>query len=906
MTQIPLPEHPRPDKQRAQWLNLNGHWHFRFDHDDCGREQQWFTRPDAHFDRQILVPFGWGSELSGQPDEAPVAWYRRPLDIPKEWQGQRIFLIVGASDWQTDAWLGGNHLGVNRGGYTPFEFELTHLVDWEGDNTLTLRVDDRRRDFALFGKQGYGDVHGLWQTVYLEARPQQYLDTVHFIPDIDRHLVTVKATLDTPAKQPLDFAVQFASHDRAADATATFKPGQHSLQFDITFDKPHLWNIDDPYLYDVTCTLRGHQVSDALETYFGLRSITVEPMPGTGHPYIALNHQPVYLQLTLDQSYHPQGFYTFPSDEFMRNEILLSKQLGLTGNRIHIKVEVPRKLYWADRLGLLIMADVPNSWGQPTQEMFAESEHCLRDMLKRDMNHPSIFTWVIYNETWGLFTNWNNPDGSKQRKYLPQTQNTVAQMVALAKELDPSRLVEDNSPCNNDHVVTDINSWHSYLPGYKWEEACYHAEARTFPGSTWNFIDGHVQGHQPMLNSECGNVWGYKGSTGDIDWSWDYHLMLDAFHRHPKIAGWLYTEHHDVINEWNGYVRSDRSPKFTGIEELFPGMTLQDWHRDAYLALDPELCRTFKPGETWELPLHLSLTTSRYDNHVLELTASMRYWNDRGELIELPLSGCTRTIRATSWQNQQLATFNVKLPDVRCAGTVCLTLRDQDEHQCVVARNFTCFVVKEQPAPTCETTADGQTILRIRPQDFSRQQWSLKQWNVLENAKVNGAGSGFFEYSVQLPTSLQGKTLTLIAELGAKQLFGKDQDSVDQGALELNCMLGGGHHDPSKNANAYPMTDTLTFSSDVTISANGSPVAVITLPDDPADHRGFLSWNAQLRNHQLCEAGSYGYLVTATIPADVLADSDTLTLRFQAQDHGLAIYGEDAGRFPLNITVLEA
>jgi hypothetical protein len=153
-------------------------------------------------------------------------------------------------------------------------------------------------------------------------------------------------------------------------------------------------------------------------------------------------------------------------------------------------------------------------------------------------------------------------------------------MYRLAKSLDPTRLVEDNSACNYDHTETDLNTWHAYLPGYAWAEFMENASRNTYPGSQWNFAPGYRQGRQPMLNSECGNVWGYEGSTGDVDWTWDYHIMMNEFQKHPKMAGWLYTEHHDVINEWNGYYRYDRSEKQTGLEEILPGMSLRDLHSD--------------------------------------------------------------------------------------------------------------------------------------------------------------------------------------------------------------------------------------------------------------------------------------------------------------------------------------
>ena len=305
-----------------------------------------------------------------------------------------------------------------------------------------------------------------------------------------------------------------------------------------------------------------------MKSYFGLREIGVAKLPGLGHPYVALNGTPVYLQMTLDQGWHPDGFTTWPSDAAMREEILIARRLGLNAIRTHVKVEPPRKLYWADRLGVLVMSDVPNSWGEPDAAMRQEWETALRGMLRRDFNHPAIFSWVLFNEQWGLLT--KGSDGKKA--YLPETQAWVETRYDLAKSLDPTRLVEDNSPCcGGGHVKTDLNSWHMYLPGWKWKAELDAAEAQTAPGSAWNYLGGRTQRGEPMLNSECGNVWGYEGSTGDVDWSFDYHAMIDEFRRHPKTAGWLYTEHHDVINEWNGYVRADRSEKETGLGELVPG-----------------------------------------------------------------------------------------------------------------------------------------------------------------------------------------------------------------------------------------------------------------------------------------------------------------------------------------------
>jgi beta-galactosidase/beta-glucuronidase len=568
---IPLSEHPRPDFQRQQWLNLNGPWQFRFDKENVGQKQQWF-KTGTDFPETIMVPFPWGSKLSGIEDKADIGWYARSINVPESWLGQRVFLVIGACDWHTTAWLDGNLLGDYQGGYTPFEFDLTAHLKKGKTHRLVLRVDDTPHKFKLEGKQGYGRAAGIWQTVYLESRPSVALDTIHFTPDIDSRKVSVRTILDKPAPADMNFKLQFKPHDLTnPNIIQTIRKGSRDIEFKVNIEKQRLWSLEDPYLYEVEAVLLGPgENEDRVSTYFGMRKLSVVKLPGTDFPYIALNDKPIYLQLALDQAYHPEGYYTFPSDEFMRDEILRSRRIGLNGQRIHIKVEVPRKLYWADKLGVLIMADVPNSWGPPDAKMRQETETALRGMVRRDYNHPAIFSWVNFNETWGLRTG--------KKGYTPETQGWVASIYQLTKDLDPTRLVEDNSPCNNDHVATDINTWHAYLPGYAWRKRLEQITRDTYPGSKWNYIGGRTQGSQPMLNSECGNVWGYEGSAGDIDWSWDYHIMMNEFRRHPEICGWLYTEHHDVINEWNGYYKYDRSKKYTGMPELIEGMSLRDLH----------------------------------------------------------------------------------------------------------------------------------------------------------------------------------------------------------------------------------------------------------------------------------------------------------------------------------------
>ncbi len=340
---IPLPEHPRPDFQRSQWLNLNGPWQFRFDKENMGQKEQWF-KAGTEFPDTIMVPFPWGSKLSGIEDKADIGWYARSITVPESWPSQRVFLVVGACDWYTTAWLDGNLLGHYQGGYTPFEFDITPYMKKGETQRLVLRVDDTPHPFKLEGKQGYGRAAGIWQTVYLESRSSVALETIHFTPDIDNSKVTVSAFLNKPVPADMNFKLQFKPDDlKNPNITQTIHKGDRAIEFEVSIPNQRLWSLEDPYLYEVDVILSGDgQTEDCVSTYFGMRKVSIINLSGTDFPYVALNDKPVYLQLTLDQSYHPDGFYTFPSDDFMRDEILRSRRIGLNGNRIHIKVEVPR------------------------------------------------------------------------------------------------------------------------------------------------------------------------------------------------------------------------------------------------------------------------------------------------------------------------------------------------------------------------------------------------------------------------------------------------------------------------------------------------------------------------------------------------------------------------------------
>jgi hypothetical protein len=414
-----------------------------------------------------------------------------------------------------------------------------------------------------------------------------------------------------------------------------------------------------------------------------------------------------------------------------------------------------------------------------------------------------------------------------------------------------------------------------------------------------------------LLNSECGNVWGYEGSTGDVDWSWDYHIMMNEFRRHPKIGGWLYTEHHDVINEWNGYYRFDRSEKFTGMDDLAVGMEVKDLHSAFYLSTGSDLCRDVVPGSTVEVPLFASFLTDRSPGKTLWLKTQLYGWDSLGRKETYALT--KRMLGFEPWMARELPPLKVTMPSTPALAVLALSL--ENEAGVVLHRNFTTFLVANGAAPRVETMpiAPGKSLhaIRFAPDSYTDSKWSQKQWAVFDGLKVNGAGHGYFEYRLPWPEGLDPAKVagvSFVFEASAKQLFGKDRDGANQPGGDF--MRGQGTHDPSANPNSYPMTDTVVFPSEVRVRANGVSAGVFTLPDDPADHRGILSWHAQKKDRRLHEAGSYGYLIQAALPTEAIAAAaraKEIVLRLEvdaALPGGLAIYGERFGRYPVDPTLV--
>ncbi|MBX6313521.1 MAG: glycoside hydrolase family 2, partial [Isosphaeraceae bacterium] len=540
--EVPWPEHPNPLAIRPHWANLNGRWEFRFDPEDEGREAKWFEPGARGFDRTIVVPFPWESELSGlhRPTGAPkIGWYRRifrvPADFPK---GDRVWLHFGAVDERADVWVNGRHVAEHEGGYTPFSADVTDALKPDGENLLVVRAYDPTDPSHPTGKQigWYTTTSGIWQTVWLESRPKAHIDSFQIRTDLQSATIDVGvAGLEGEAPSTLSI--------RSEDSTVTAEPVQvradgAGQDLIIKVRDPKLWTPDSPHLYDITLELKGPDGQvDQVKTYFGLRTIARGRYDDEPFERILLNGKPIYLRGALDQSFNPKGIYTAPSDDFMKRDIELAKSFGLNFLRIHIKPEEPRRLYWADKLGLLIMEDMPNTWRQ-NAEARQTWEHTMREVVARDRNHPALFAWVDFNETWGLAD--DRRDRAAAYKADKDTQRWVQDMVALTRQLDPTRLVEDNSPCNYDHVEgTDLNSWHFYIddPAAARRHIAEVVE-KSEPGSPFNYCPGMKMNSAPLINSEYGAV---SAGGGDRDISWGFRDLTTLLRKYSKIQGYIYT-----------------------------------------------------------------------------------------------------------------------------------------------------------------------------------------------------------------------------------------------------------------------------------------------------------------------------------------------------------------------------
>lgn len=553
-----LPEYPRPQMERSEWMNLNGLWQYAIL--PAGE-----TGPES-FDGEILVPFAVESSLSGvgrHPGEENELWYRRTFRLPAKWKGQRVLLHFGAVDWKATVMVNGVEVGEHCGGYTPFCFDITSSLR-KGENEVTVKVwDPTDKGFQARGKQvsnpghiWYSPVSGIWQTVWMEPVPQLHIENVRLTPDIDRGILCVQVSTDGSGKTPgkektgrievkvLDNGTEAAS--AGVCVTDCDSKGEYTS---IEVSMPEgfkLWSPDSPALYDLEIALYSDgKLQDKVNSYAAMRKFSTKK-DENGYMRMQLNNKDIFHYGLLDQGWWPDGLYTAPSDEALRWDIEKTKELGFNTIRKHLKVEPARWYAHCDRLGMIVWQDMPNGdenreWNYrrfyygPEMTRVPESEEIYRKEWKEVMDYlysyPCIGVWIPFNEAMGQFK--------------------PVEIAGWTKEYDPTRSVNAASG-GNYFPCGDILDLHSYPEPIMF---LYDSEVANVIGE-FGGIGMALQGH---LWNEDRN-WGYgdlKSRDEATEQFLQYARKLIEL-AGTGLCGAIYTQTTDVESEINGLITYDR------------------------------------------------------------------------------------------------------------------------------------------------------------------------------------------------------------------------------------------------------------------------------------------------------------------------------------------------------------
>jgi beta-galactosidase/beta-glucuronidase len=567
--------YPRPQMQRERWISLNGSWDCAIDAEDR------IERPDGvKWDRTIQVPFAPETPLSGVGETGlhEAVWYRREFDAPGLEPGQRLLLHFGAVDYEATVWVNGKLAVRHEGGYTPFCADVTELLNESGSQVLVVRAQDDPADLAKpRGKQDwqaqphsiwYYRTTGIWQTVWLEVVSETYLSNIRWDPNAQPWEIGIEVRLGGRRRHDLVLHVTLSQDSRVlADDEYSFNSDELARRIAIPdpgiddFRNQMLWSPESPKLIDAVLELKDSngKVLDRVSSYTAIRSMAL-----LGDRFV-LNGKPYRLYLALDQGYWADGGMTAPNDEAYRRDVELAKAMGFNGVRMHQKIENPRFLYWADRLGLLVWGEMPSAYrftDQAAQRLICQ----WIEAIKRDISHPCIMAWVPFNESWGVP---DLPDSRAQR-------NLVQALYHLTKTLDRTRPVIGNDGW--EAVATDIVTIHDYDPDPQRIERRYAGTMENIP----NLLRAERPGHkllamaefqyqqQPIMLTEFGGIafskdrsrtWGYSRVEDAREFAGMYYRLCSAARSSTLLAGFCYTQFADTYQEANGLLYMDRTPK---------------------------------------------------------------------------------------------------------------------------------------------------------------------------------------------------------------------------------------------------------------------------------------------------------------------------------------------------------
>jgi beta-galactosidase/beta-glucuronidase len=565
--------YPRPQFRRHDWFCLNGTWDFSID--PLGI---WHRPSDVVWRGRIEVPFAPETERSGVEEKGffRACWYRRMISALKLRPGERCLLHFGAVDYVATVWVNGCYVGQHEGGYTPFSFDVTDVIEGREASEIVVQAVDVPDDLQQpRGKQDwqlvphliwYPRTSGIWQTVWLERVPHAHIAEVLYTPNLSRW--------------EIGLYIRVAGHERDGKRVrATLKCGNQLLAEDlysVTASEVHrrialsdpgiddsrnalLWSPGMPTLIDVRLELLGKQdeVLDVVDSYTALREVAIQG------DRITLNGRALELRFVLDQGYWPGTGLTAPDDASLRRDVQLAKDMGFNGVRKHQKIEDPRYLYWADTLGLLVWEEMPSAY-RFTRLSVERLKTQWEEVLRRDYNHPCIVGWVPFNESWGVP---NLPENVAERHY-------VQALYHLTKTIDPTRPVVGNDGWES--VATDIIGIHDYddqptrmARRYETTDLRVRLFQHERPGGRLLMLQGQTQAEHPIVLSEFGGIaldgdrtWGYSRSSDAEDFEHRYTELLRVVHGLQLLAGFCYTQFADTYQEANGLLYFDRRPKF--------------------------------------------------------------------------------------------------------------------------------------------------------------------------------------------------------------------------------------------------------------------------------------------------------------------------------------------------------
>jgi hypothetical protein len=559
---------------RDAWQSLNGEWDFAFD------DQRRYRLPgdDIEWTHRISVPYAPEAQASGLGDTSfhTVCWYRRTFEL--EARHARTMLHFGAVDYRARVWVNGMLVAEHEGGHTRFSADISDALQEGQQQTLVVQVEDDPADLAKpRGKQDwqlephsiwYPRTTGIWQTVWLESLPSTYIRSLRWTPVFDGFEIGCEVLAGGDVRTDLTVEVRVLHDGVLLAADRYLLVGQEANRKIVLSDpgiddsrNDLLWSPESPTLLDAELILYGgDQVIDRVHSYTAMRSVAIN------RDRFMLNGRPYPLRLVLDQGYWPDTLMTAPSDEALKRDVELAREMGFNGVRKHQKIEDPRYLYWADKLGLLVWEEMPSAYAFSARSMTRLLKEWT-EAIERDYSHPCVIVWVPFNESWGV------PNLTAMQAH----RNAVEALYHLTRMLDSTRPVIGNDGW--EASATDILGIHDYDPDPERLRQRYAVTdpVRTLfdqrrPGGRILTLDGFPHRGQPIVLTEFGGIsydprptavqtWGYARAHDQQSFIEHYSGLLAAVSEQTMFSGFCYTQFADTFQETNGLLNADRTPK---------------------------------------------------------------------------------------------------------------------------------------------------------------------------------------------------------------------------------------------------------------------------------------------------------------------------------------------------------